>query len=88
MPQGLRRYTVQINNISLMDTIGAVSSPVFNGGHNLAPGDNIIKLYIAQVPEDTPNARPIFRMAEVCINTLQDDTYTVVLGRDQFELID
>jgi hypothetical protein len=30
----------------------------------------------------------VFRMAEVTINTLHDDTYTVTLSRDQFELID
>lgn len=88
LPQGIKRYTINVSNISLMDTIGAVPNDIFNGGQEMLPGDNIIRLYIAQVPEDRPNAPPVFRMAEVTINTLQDDTYTVYLGRDQFELID
>ena len=71
-----------------MDTVGAVPNDIFNGGQALLPGDNVIRLYIAQVPEDRPNSPPVFRMAEVTINTLQDDTYTVTLSRDQFELID
>ena len=88
MPQGIRRYSLTVSNISLMDTRGAVPNDVFNGGLAMEPGDNIIRLYIAQVPEDRPNSPPVFRMAEVTINTLNDDTYTVTLSRDQFELID
>ncbi|MEE4175383.1 MAG: hypothetical protein V2I57_14115, partial [Xanthomonadales bacterium] len=88
MPQGIRRYSLTVSNISLMDTRGAVSNDVLNGGLAMEPGDNIIRLYIAQVPEDRPNSPPVFRMAEVTINTLHDDTYTVTLSRDQFELID
>jgi hypothetical protein len=88
LPQGIKRYTLNITNISLMDTRGAVANDIFNGGQALLEGDNVIRLYIAQVPEDRPNAPPVFRMAEVTINTLQDDTYSVTLSRDQFELID
>jgi hypothetical protein len=54
----------------------------------LDPGDNVIRIYIAQVPEDRPNAPPVFRMAEVIINTMEDGTYTQALGYNQFELID
>lgn len=88
MPQGIRRYTLTVSNISLMDTVGAASNGILNGGQELIPGDNVIRLYIAQVPEDRPDSPPVFRMAEVTINTLNDDTYTVNLSRDQFELID
>jgi hypothetical protein len=88
IPQGVRRYTINITNISLMDTVGALPNDIFNGGQALLPGDNVIRLYIAQVPEDRPNSPPVFRMAEITINTLQDDTYSVTLSRDQFELID
>jgi hypothetical protein len=88
IPQGVKRYSIHISNISLMDTVGADSNGIFNGGQALLPGDNVIRLYIAQVPEDRPNAPPVFRMAEITINTLQDDTYSVTLSRDQFELID
>jgi hypothetical protein len=88
LPQGIKRYTIEITNISLMDTIGAVPNDIFRSGRALAPGDNVIRLYIAQVPEDRPDAPPVFRMAEVTINTLQDASYTQSLGYNQFELID
>jgi hypothetical protein len=88
LPQGIRRYSLEISNISLMDTLGAVPNDVLNGGLAMARGDNVIRLYIAQVPEDRPNSPPVFRMAEITINTRQDDTFTVELSRDHFELID
>jgi hypothetical protein len=88
LPRGIRQYALTVSNISLQDTLGAVPGGVFNGGQALEPGDNVIRLYIAQVPEDRPDSAPVFRMAEVTINTLHDDTYTVTLSRDQFELID
>ena len=87
LPQGIRRYSLQIGNISLMDTLGADSGGVF-ANPLLDPGDNVIRVYIAQVPEDRPNSTPVFRMAEVTINTLEDNSYTQRLGYGQFELID
>ena len=88
LPQGIKRYSITISNISLMETGGAVPNDIFNGGEALVRGDNIIRIYIAQVPEDRPDAPPIFRMAEVKINTLQDASYTKTIGWNQFELID
>ncbi len=87
LPQGIRRYSLEIGNISLMDTIGADTGGLFSNTI-LDPGDNVIRVYIAQVPEDRPNAPPVFRMAEVTINTLQDSSFTQSLGYGQFELID
>jgi hypothetical protein len=88
LPQGIKRYSITISNISLMETTGAVPNDMFNQGMALTRGDNVIRLYIAQVPEDRPDSPPVFRMAEVTINTLQDPSYTVTLGSNQFELID
>jgi hypothetical protein len=87
LPQGIRRYQVEIGNISLMDSSGAGPNGIFKKT-TLDPGDNVIRVYIAQVPEDRPNAPPVFRMAEVTINTLEDSSYIRSLGFGQFELID
>ena len=87
LPQGIRRYSIEISNISLMETLGTGPNCIFNQSQ-LEPGDNIIRVYIAQVPEDRPNSPPVFRMAEVTINTLHDATFTQTLGHGQFELID
>jgi len=57
----VRRFDFDISNIALMDTGGRS----LNGALDLAPGGNRIRLFIAQVPEDMPDAMPIFRMAEV-----------------------
>jgi hypothetical protein len=88
LPQGIKRYTITISNISLMSTDGAVPNDLFNEGRAMESGDNIVRVYIAQVPEDRPDAPPVFRMAEVIFNTSQDASYTQTLGSNQFELID
>ena len=88
LPQGIKLYTIQVTNISLMETAGAVPNDIFKSGQAFNRGDNIIRLYIAQVPEDRPDAPPVFRMAEININTLQDTSFDKTLGWNQFELID
>jgi hypothetical protein len=60
----VRRYDFSISNISIMDTGGSF----LDGDIDLEPGDNVIRLFIAQVPEDMPDQMPVFRMAEVVIN--------------------
>jgi hypothetical protein len=87
LPQGIRKYYFEISNISLMETIGAGPNDIFNDVE-LRPGDNVIRLYIAQVPEDRPDTPPVFRMAEVTVNALEATTYTIELGANNFELID
>jgi hypothetical protein len=88
LPQGIRRYTINISNISLMDTSGSVANDLFKEGQTLDAGDNVVRVYIAQVPEDRPDAPPVFRMAEVIFNKSQDTSYSQTLGWNQFELID
>ncbi|MBW2367983.1 MAG: hypothetical protein JRH15_08860 [Deltaproteobacteria bacterium] len=83
LPQGIRKYGFTISNISILDTQGERDG----GYRNLAPGDNFIRLYIAQVPQDRPNAPPVFRMAEVVINA-ESFTRDVQLMPFDFELID
>jgi hypothetical protein len=83
LPQGIRKYGFTISNISILDTEGEGE----NSYRSLAPGDNFIRVYIAQVPEDRPDSSPVFRMAEVYINA---DAFTreIELSPYDFELID
>lgn len=78
----VREYGFTISNIDVMETTGySVDGTVYREA-----GDNVIRLYIAQVPEDTPDMRPLFRMAEVTINTETSDRQ-VVLTPGDFQLI-
>ena len=60
----MRLYDFIISNISIMRTSGSM----LNGQQDLFPGDNIIRLFIAQVPEDMPTELPVFRVADVVMN--------------------
>jgi hypothetical protein len=60
----MRLYDFIISNISIMRTGGSM----LNGQPDLLPGDNLIRLFIAQVPEDMPTEMPIFRVADVLMN--------------------
>lgn len=60
----VRLYDFKISNISIMRTDGST----LNGVQDLSPGDNFIRLFIAQVPEDMPDEMPIFRVADVVMN--------------------
>jgi hypothetical protein len=59
-----RRYDFNFSDISLMDTGGGV----MDRDHVLEPGENLIRVYIAQVPEDMPDQAPVFRVAECVFN--------------------
>ena len=83
LPYGIRRYSFTISNISIMTTLGTAPGDRYN----LAPNDNFIRIYIAQVPEDRPNAPPVFRMAEIYINE-NDPSRDVTVGPNDFELLD
>ena len=78
----VRHYAFTISNINIMDTLGySVGGQLFQH-----PGDNVIRLYIAQVPEDNPDTLPLFRMAEVTVNT-DDNSRNVTLTPADFQLI-
>ena len=83
VPQGVRKYRFVISNISILDTEGETAP----GRYGLFPGDNFIRLYVAQVPQDRPEAPPVFRMAEVVVNA-NSFTRSVELMPYDFELID
>jgi hypothetical protein len=82
MASYVHEYEFEISNIDVMETSGySVDGTVYR-----QPGDNVIRLYIAQVPEDTPDMMPLYRMAEVTINTETSDRQ-VVLTPGDFQLI-
>jgi hypothetical protein len=83
LPQGIRKYSFDISNISVLETEGEGET----SHYGLAPGDNFIRVYVAQVPEDRPDSPPVFRMAEVYINT-ESFTRDIELSPYDFELID
>jgi hypothetical protein len=78
----VRQFDFTISNINLMDTLGYS----IDGEVQRPPGENIIRLYIAQVPEDNPDTLPLFRMAEVVVN-FDEDRRHVTLTPADFQLI-
>jgi len=81
-PSYVREYAFTIEGIDLVDTQGSVR----NDGTHLFAGDNIISLFIAQVPEDNPQGPPIFRKAEIIVN-VADANKTIVLTPGDFDLV-
>jgi hypothetical protein len=79
----MRQYNLTISNIDIMDTLGYT----VDGVTYLNPGDNIIRVYIAQRPADLPNSPLIYRMAEIQIN-YNDTIRDIYLTPNDFELLD
>ncbi len=82
-PSYVRQYQFQISNIDVMDTREHTTP----SGDVWARGDNLIRLFIAQVPEDNPDSIPIFRMTEVMVN-VDDSGDTIVLTPNDFSLLE
>jgi Bacterial TSP3 repeat len=83
MAVNMRRYDFTISNISLMDTGGSM----LNGVQQLAPGDNLIRVFIAQVPEDMPDQSPVYRVADVIFN-YRTGTRSTYLYPADFQLLE
>ncbi len=79
----MRQYRLTVSNIDIMNTLGYSIDDVTW----LEPGDNIIRLYIAQRPADLPNSPLVYRMAEFQIN-FNDPGRDVNLTQLDFELLD
>ena len=81
-PSYVRSYGFTISNIDIMDTVGSgtVDEPL------LAAGENRIRFFIAEVPEDNPDAPPLFRTADIVVN-IQAEGRTVILTPADFELM-
>ncbi|MEW6378951.1 MAG: hypothetical protein AB1611_05020 [bacterium] len=78
LPSYVRQYHFTISNIDLMDTLGCTTE----NGVALRPGDNLIRFYIAEVPEDNPSITPIFRMAEVVVNINEPNKHIILTPQD------
>jgi hypothetical protein len=79
----MRLYDFNISNISIMRTGGSM----LNGERDLFPGDNVIRLFIAQVPEDMPTELPVFRVADVVMN-FDGSVRRVTLYPADFQLLE
>ena len=66
-----------------MNTLGYT----VDGVTYLNPGENIIRVYIAQRPADLPNSPLIYRMAEIQIN-YNEAVRDIYLTPNDFELLD
>ena len=82
LPSYVRQYNFRISNIHIMETIGHT----MDNGDTWERGDNLLRFYIAQVPEDDPDSPPVFRMAQVLVNMDQGGT-TIYLTPNDFTLM-
>jgi hypothetical protein len=78
-----RRYDFRFSDISLMNTGGGVMDP----DHVLSPGQNFVRVYVAQVPEDMPDQAPVFRVAE-CVFDFQGGGRNCYLYPADFQLLE
>lgn len=81
-PSHARQYTFTISNIDILDTLGySVGNQVYQ-----TPGENWLRLYVAQVPFDMPDSPPVFRMLEIRINT-SDASRHITANPYDFQLL-
>lgn len=71
-----RNISFNISNIDIMRT---------QGSDTLLPGDNLIRFFIAEVPEDMPDSNPVYRVADIVVNYF--DTQSRVIHVDSFEAL-
>lgn len=71
-----RRISFNISNIDIMPTLAA------NGREE---GDNLIRMFIAEVPQDMPDSNPVYRVADILVNYY--DTESRVIEVDSFEAL-
>jgi hypothetical protein len=82
MASYVRQFNFDISNIYLADTLEYVKED----GTLWNAGDNLIRFYIAEVPEDRPDSPPVFRMAELVVN-IDDRDRIITLTQGDFKLL-
>lgn len=82
MESHVRQFNFDISNIDLADT----ASYVMEDGTQWNAGDNLIRFYLAEVPEDRPDSEPVFRMAEIIVN-IDDRDRVITLTPGDFILL-
>lgn len=74
-------------NVDLVDEEGnPIETEDLPSYDHVNGGDNLIRFFIAQVPEDAPNDTPIFMMAEQIVNFSEGER-DIVFGPGDFQLI-
>lgn len=81
----VRQYLFDIGNIDLVNT-QLESDPDAVSDLLMVPGDNLIRFFIAQTPEDRPNSPPVYRVSEVVVN-LFNERRSYDLSNASFELM-
>ena len=83
MESYVRRFDFTVSNIDVVNTVGFTEpdGTVWNSG------DNLIRFFLAEVPEDSPESPPIFRMAEIIIN-MNDINKIITLTPGDFILLE
>lgn len=71
-----RQISFNISNIDIMQT---------QGSETLLPGDNLIRMFIAEVPEDMPDSNPVYRVADIVVNYFDTENRTIQV--DSFEAL-
>jgi hypothetical protein len=71
-----RRISFNISNIDIMNTLAA---------DGRARGDNVIRFFIAEVPEDMPESNPVYRVADIVVNYNDMENRNVTV--DSFEAL-
>ncbi len=82
MESHVRQFNFNVSNIDLADTLPFV----MEDGTQWNEGDNLIRFYLAEVPEDRPDSPPVFRMAEVIVN-IDDRDRVITLTPGDFILL-
>jgi len=78
-----RLYELTVSNISLKDIDGFTQA---DGTVVRRDGDNLIRVYVSQIPINDLDAIPIYRMAEVVVNI--EDGRELILEERDFELLE
>ncbi len=71
-----RQISFDISNIDIMNTLAA---------DGRARGVNVIRFFIAEVPEDMPESNPVYRVADIEVNFNDTANRTVIV--DSFEAL-
>jgi len=82
MESHVRQFNFNVSNIDLADT----EAFTMEDGTQWNEGDNLIRFYLAEVPEDRPDSPPVFRMAEVIVN-IDDRDRVITLTPGDFILL-
>ncbi len=71
-----RKISFDISNIDIVGTLAADGREA---------GDNLIRFFIAEIPQDMPNSKPVYRVADILVNYYDTESRTIEV--DSFEAL-